>query len=120
LWVNIEIFCRHNLLYSIMLRKVLILGTFALIYGNPDSNLEIAEVFVEARDARIEEKAKEALSFCKANGCSTDFCVLIDMKIHSGNHRMFVYDFKNKEVERSIAMDFLLIDSLMVGNKPSG
>ncbi|MCL2328847.1 MAG: murein L,D-transpeptidase catalytic domain family protein [Bacteroidetes bacterium] len=49
---------------------------------------------------RLEEKATEALSFCKANGYNTDFCVLIDMKIHSGNYRMFIYDFANQKVER--------------------
>lgn len=50
---------------------------------------------------RIEEKAKEALTFCKKNGYNTDFCILIDMSIHSGKYRMFIYDFINKKVERS-------------------
>ncbi|MCL2183169.1 MAG: murein L,D-transpeptidase catalytic domain family protein [Chitinispirillia bacterium] len=54
----------------------------------------------EIRDARIREKAAEALSFCESNGCSTEFCVLIDMKIHSGKHRMFIYDFSKQEVGR--------------------
>ena len=49
---------------------------------------------------RINEKAEEALSFCKANGYNTDFCILIDMKIHSGKNRMFVYDFNLEKVER--------------------
>ena len=49
---------------------------------------------------RINEKAEKALSFCKANGYNTDFCILINMKIHSGKHRLFVYDFKNKTIER--------------------
>ena len=49
---------------------------------------------------RIDEKAEKALSFCKANGYNTDFCILIDMKIHSGKNRMFVYDFNDKKVER--------------------
>jgi len=49
---------------------------------------------------QINEKAEEALSFCKTNGYNTDFCILIDMKIHSGKYRMFVYDFNGKKVER--------------------
>ena len=49
---------------------------------------------------RMNEKAEEALLFCKTNDYNTDFCILIDMKIHSGKHRMFVYDFNSKEVER--------------------
>lgn len=48
---------------------------------------------------RLEEKATEALAFCKKNGYNTDFCILIDMKIHSGRNRMFVWDFKQEKVE---------------------
>jgi len=55
---------------------------------------------MEKIDTRIDEKAKEALLFCKANDYNTDFCILIDMKIHSGKYRMFVYDFNKQEVER--------------------
>ena len=49
---------------------------------------------------RLSKKAEEALAFCKANEYNTDFCVLIDMKIHSGKHRIFVYDFNNQKIER--------------------
>jgi hypothetical protein len=48
---------------------------------------------------RIDEKAKEAFLFCEANGYQTDFCILIDMKIHSGKHRMFVYGFHDQSIE---------------------
>jgi len=54
----------------------------------------------EENISRINEKAKEALSFCKSNGYNTNFCILIDMKIHSGKYRLFVYDFNGKKVER--------------------
>lgn len=43
---------------------------------------------------RIETKSKEALTFCKKNNYNEDFCILIDMSIHSGLNRFFVYDFK--------------------------
>jgi len=66
-------------------------------------------------DTLINEKAKEALSFCEMNECSTDFCILIDMKIHSGKHRMFVYDFKKQEVERKA----LVAHGAGKGNKTS-
>ena len=49
---------------------------------------------------RLNEKAKEALSFCEENGYNTDFCILIDMKIHSGKYRMFIYDLTNQKIER--------------------
>lgn len=50
---------------------------------------------------RLKEKAKEAAIFCKENNFNTDFCILIDMKIHSGKHRMFVWNFVTNEIDRS-------------------
>ena len=41
-----------------------------------------------------EEKAKEALEFSTSNKMNEDFCILIDMGIHSGKKRFFVWDFK--------------------------
>jgi hypothetical protein len=54
----------------------------------------------EKSNTRIDEKANEALIFCETNNYNTDFCILIDMKIHSGKYRMFVYNFNNQEIER--------------------
>lgn len=39
-----------------------------------------------------------ALTFCKENQFNKDFYFLIDMSIHSGKNRFFVYDFKTKKV----------------------
>lgn len=50
-------------------------------------------------NTRIEEKASEALAFCKKNAYNTDFCILIDMKIHSGKHRLFVWNFQEKKID---------------------
>jgi hypothetical protein len=44
------------------------------------------------------EKAKEALEYCQVQGFNTDFCILIDMSIHSGKDRMFVYSFEKGEI----------------------
>jgi len=43
---------------------------------------------------RAEVKAKQAAAYCKAKGFNTDFCILIDMSIHSGKNRLFVFDLK--------------------------
>lgn len=43
-------------------------------------------------------KAKEALKYCQSKGLSTDFCILIDMSLHSGVKRFLVWDFKKKTV----------------------
>lgn len=48
---------------------------------------------------RLQEKVAEALAFCKKNNYNTDFCILIDMQIHSGKHRMFVWNFKDEKIE---------------------
>ena len=50
--------------------------------------------------SRTNQKAKEALEYCKANNFSTDFCILIDMGLHSGINRFFVYDFKKNEISQ--------------------
>ncbi len=46
-------------------------------------------------------KANEALVFCNKKNFNTNFCILIDMSLHSGLKRFFVWDFrKDTIVER--------------------
>jgi hypothetical protein len=52
--------------------------------------------------ATLDNKAKEALAFCKKNNYNQDFCILIDMSIHSGLNRFFVYDFKKDTLSMSM------------------
>jgi hypothetical protein len=47
---------------------------------------------------RLKLKANEALKFCKQNNYNQDTCILIDMSLHSGVNRFFVWDFKKNEV----------------------
>jgi hypothetical protein len=37
--------------------------------------------------------ADSALLYCKAKGMNTDLCILVDMKVHSGRKRLYVWDF---------------------------
>ena len=46
----------------------------------------------------IQPKALKAKSFCKANGLNTNICILIDMGLHSGKNRLFVYDLKKDSI----------------------
>jgi hypothetical protein len=46
-------------------------------------------------------KALQALAFCKTQNFNTDFCILIDMSLHSGVKRFLVWDFKNKKIKNS-------------------
>lgn len=50
----------------------------------------------------IKNKAKEALAFCKKNDYNQDFCILIDMSIHSGLNRFFLYDFNKNTTSMSM------------------
>lgn len=43
-------------------------------------------------------KAQEAKAYCLENNLNTAFCLLVDMSIHSGKYRLFVYDLKNDEI----------------------
>ena len=44
------------------------------------------------------EKAIEALAYCKTHNMNQDFCILIDLVTHSGVKRFFVYDFKQQKI----------------------
>jgi len=46
----------------------------------------------------LNTKSIEALEFCKQHDYNQDFCILIDMSIHSGKKRFFVWDFKSNKV----------------------
>lgn len=47
---------------------------------------------------RIKSKADEARTYCKSKGMNTQYCFLLDMKIHSGRERFFIYDFKKDTI----------------------
>lgn len=44
------------------------------------------------------DKINEALTFCKKNKMDTSIAIMVDMSIHSGKNRIFVYDFTRKEI----------------------
>lgn len=52
----------------------------------------------EADLSKMAVKAEEALRFCTSKKLNTDFCILIDMSLHSGLKRMFIWDFKKKSL----------------------
>lgn len=43
---------------------------------------------------------KEAHQFCKAKNFHEGYYFLVDLSIHSGRDRFFVYDFKQKKITR--------------------
>lgn len=45
--------------------------------------------------------SNEAHNFCKSNNLNTDFFILIDLSIHSGKKRFFLWNFKKKNIDKS-------------------
>jgi hypothetical protein len=58
----------------------------------------------ESSQGSIEERAKIAALYCEENNLNTEFCILIDMSVHSGKKRFNVWDFRTDRI----------IDSYMV------
>ena len=60
----------------------------------------VAEKKPDADLSRIKIKAEEALGFCNSKNLNNDFCILIDMSLHSGVNRFFVWDFKKNKISK--------------------
>jgi hypothetical protein len=54
--------------------------------------------------AKLKAKAQVAKQYCQDRNLNTDFCIIIDMSMHSGLKRFFVWDFN----ESSITDSFLV------------
>ncbi len=52
---------------------------------------------VKTKD-RLKQKAVAAKAYCQKNNMNTDICILIDMKIHSGKKRFFLWDLKGDSI----------------------
>ncbi len=48
--------------------------------------------------ASIEERAEEALEFCKEEGLDTTRCIFVDFSIQSNTPRFFIYDLQRKKI----------------------
>src|SRR6218665_110858 len=63
--------------------------------------VEPTPVNAQAGIQKTRQKAAEALAYCKAKKMNTGFCILIDMSLHSGLKRFFVWDFLKDTVSYS-------------------
>jgi hypothetical protein len=50
-------------------------------------------------NAAFSIKKDSALLFCKQKGLNTEFCILIDMSLHSGKNRLFIWNFGKDTLE---------------------
>jgi hypothetical protein len=70
------------------MNKIIVVLLFALVNCHHSPPLEPQKEYTSTH--------KEALTYCQENSFHEDFYFLIDMTIHSGKNRFFVYDFKTK------------------------
>ncbi len=94
-------------------RIVLFYITLALLSCSADT--PTAAEIQEEKDylkERTQKKAREALSYCKEKGFDTSICFLLDMNLHSGKNRFFVYDLKGDSIQEQSMV------SHGCGNKP--
>lgn len=85
-----------KLLFTILL----IISTSLFGCNNPSvKKMEHKNPSINIESTRI--KANQALKFCKAKNFNVDFCILIDMSLHSGIKRFIVWDFKKNKISNS-------------------
>jgi hypothetical protein len=53
---------------------------------------------IEPLPKKYTSQHKEALTYCKDNDFNTDYYFLIDLSVHPGKNRFFIYDFATKKI----------------------
>ncbi|WP_269240234.1 murein L,D-transpeptidase catalytic domain-containing protein [Flavobacterium limnophilum] len=79
---------------------LLIVSTSLFGCNNPSTKKgEVSNLAINIESTKT--KASQALKFCKAKNFNQDFCILIDMSLHSGVKRFVVWDFKKNKIANS-------------------
>lgn len=63
--------------------------------------LTLSSVMAQNLNTTLRSRADSAFNYCRAHQLDTTFCILIDMGMHSGKNRLFVWDFKQHKVVRA-------------------
>jgi L,D-transpeptidase catalytic domain len=70
-----------------------------------NSLLVVILSFIFCNNTKVEISAKdykatniEALAYCKKNGFNEEYYFLLDLSIHPGKNRFFIYDFKENKI----------------------
>jgi len=80
-------------MFTIKKISLIIIATIAISCNYNPSSVEKDKI-----NDRLTSKVSEAYKYCTDNDMNTDFCILIDMNIHSGKNRLVVWDFKNDSI----------------------
>lgn len=84
-----------------LLQSIIVLLTICFLGCSTPANNETTIEKPTVNIANTKGKAKQALAFCKEKNFNTDFCILIDMSLHSGVYRFFIWDFKKDSISKS-------------------
>lgn len=50
---------------------------------------------------KLSKKVTEAQNYCTKNKMNTTFCFLVDMSVHSGKNRFYIYNFETGKITHS-------------------
>ncbi len=81
--------------YIIFIFSLITLGVFTIAM-HYKGNFSEKEIHIKVEQLSL--KGDTAFAFCKANQMNTDFCFLVDMGIHSGKYRFFVWSFSKDTI----------------------
>ena len=100
-------------LIIIVFGVALSIATFAIIDLSCNS---IGDSILRAIIPERNDVADEAEFYCDYNNLNEDFCILIDMSLHSGKKRFFIFNLKTREIEKSYLVSHGCGDSLWSGD----
>jgi hypothetical protein len=75
--------------------KIIVMMVLLFSFGACNAKVEVKTI------NRLKAKAKEAKTYCEKNNLNLDMCILVDMQIHSGKKRFFLWDFKGDSILKS-------------------
>jgi len=81
--------------------KILLILLLSLTLSTCENAIQIKSQKPVIDLKRTNQRAQEALSFCEKQNLNTEFCVLIDMSLHSGVNRFVLWDFKTNSIKHS-------------------
>ncbi len=85
---------------------LLAVGTVSvLLFAKSNTACSVVAEGIQSQEAqladRLKLKADSAKAYCKQKGFNTDYCFLVDFKLHSGKQRFFVWDLKGDSIKHS-------------------
>jgi hypothetical protein len=83
----------------IILFAPLALSLHARTATGEDSLANITEARYRAAIARVKEQATTINKYAKDNNFNSEYCILVDMSVHSGKKRLFIYNLKKDSIE---------------------